>query len=236
MVSTVRLLSVTLGMLLLAGTTGAAQPGGKKPPKKKRRPNPALAPIQNQEGLPRVLLIGDSISIGYTLPTRKLLEGKANVHRIPVNGGPSSRGVSGLKRWLGAGKWDVIHFNWGLHDLKGMPPDNKHQVPIEQYQKNMKQLVADMRKTGAKLFWASTTPVPEGGVKPHRTDADVVAYNEVAATIMRDNGIAVNDLYALAKPRLAELQLPVNVHFKPEGSQELAKQVAGAIENALAEQ
>ena len=48
------------------------------------KPNP-LAQIQDTPGLPRVLLIGDSISIGYTLPVRRLLAGKANVHRIAVN-------------------------------------------------------------------------------------------------------------------------------------------------------
>ena len=229
-----KVLSITLAVVVVAGTAEAGQPAAKKRAGKKRKPNPALVPIQDKEGLPRVLVIGDSISIGYTIPTRKLLEGKANVHRIPANGGPTSRGVSAIKKWLGEGKWDVIHFNWGLHDLKGTPPDNKHQVPIEQYQKNLRQLVAVMRETDAKLIWASTTPVPAGGVKPHRTDADVVAYNEAAAAIMRDNDITVNDLYAFAKPRLSELQLPVNVHFKPEGSRELAKEVAAAIEKALA--
>ncbi len=45
--------------------------------------NPAVRPIKDVPGLPRVLLIGDSISIGYTLQVRELLKGKANVHRIP---------------------------------------------------------------------------------------------------------------------------------------------------------
>ena len=62
--------------------------------------------------LPRVLLIGDSISMGYTEPTRKLLQGKANVVRIPVNGGPTTTGLENLEKWLGAEWWDVIHFNW----------------------------------------------------------------------------------------------------------------------------
>ncbi len=59
-----------------------------------------------------MLLIGDSISIGYTMPVRKLLEGKANVHRIPTNGGPTKNGIANIDNWLGTKKWDVIHFNW----------------------------------------------------------------------------------------------------------------------------
>src|SRR5262249_4795155 len=84
----------------------------------KGKADPAFAPVKDDPALPRVLLIGDSISIGYTVPARKLLQGKANVHRIPENGGPTSNGSAKLDKWLGDGKWDVIHFNWGLHDLK----------------------------------------------------------------------------------------------------------------------
>jgi len=68
-----------------------------------------FAPIEDRSGLPRVLLIGDSISVGYTLPVRALLKDRANVHRIPVNGGPSSRAVARLDQWIGDRKWDVIH-------------------------------------------------------------------------------------------------------------------------------
>ena len=76
--------------------------------------NPAMRPIQDVPGLPRMLLIGDSISIGYTLPVRERLAGKANVHRIPENGGPTTNGLARLDAWLGTQRWDVIHFNWGL--------------------------------------------------------------------------------------------------------------------------
>ncbi|MDP7585889.1 MAG: SGNH/GDSL hydrolase family protein, partial [Verrucomicrobiota bacterium] len=102
---------------------------------KSKRPNP-MAPIRDVAGLPRVLLIGDSISIGYTLPTRELLKGKANVHRIPTNGGPTIRGLVQIDSWLGDSKWNVIHFNWGLHDLKFMP-HAKRQVTLAAYEKNL---------------------------------------------------------------------------------------------------
>ncbi|MDX9982136.1 MAG: SGNH/GDSL hydrolase family protein [Lentisphaeria bacterium] len=197
-----------------------------------KAPRPEFVPIQDQEGLPRVLLIGDSISMGYTLPTRALLEDKANVHRIPTNGGPTSNGLKNLAKWLGEGKWDVIHFNWGLHDLKSMP-DGTPQISLEDYEKNLRTLVAQLKATGATLVWASTTPVPEGELKPPRSNADVVRYNEVAAKVMAENGVRINDLYALCLPRLAELQLPVNVHFSAKGSAALAEQVAAVIAEVL---
>lgn len=195
------------------------------------QPNPALHPIQDAPGLPRVLLIGDSISIGYTLSVRELLKGKANVHRIPENGGNTNNGANKLAAWLGSGKWDVIHFNWGLHDLR--LNEGKHAVPLAQYEANLSALVKQLKATGARLIWCSTTPVPAGELNPPRQNADVIAYNEAAQKVMREYGVATNDLYAYANPILRELQLPANVHFKPEGSAMLAKQVAANIEKAL---
>jgi acyl-CoA thioesterase-1 len=181
---------------------------------------------------PRVLLIGDSISIGYAPAVRKLLDGKANVHLIPANGGPTANGLQNLSAWLGEGRWDVIHFNWGLHDLRIMA-DGAHQAPIEAYEKNLGELVARLKTTGAKLIWCSTTPVPEGKLSPPRRPADVPRYNEIAARIMQANGIAINDLYAFALPRLARIQRPENVHFTEAGSEQLAQTVAEAVLQAL---
>jgi len=190
------------------------------------------ASVADVPGLPRVLIIGDSISIGYTPFVREMLQGAANVHRIPVNGGPTIRGVSSIDEWLGDGKWDVIHFNFGLHDLRFME-NGKHQVPLEDYEKNLDLLVTRMKKTGARLIFATTTPVPEGKVNPPRVPSDVVKYNEAALRVMKKHGVAVNDLYAAVLPRLSELQQPVNVHFKPEGSKFLAEKVADAIRAAI---
>jgi len=73
----------------------------KKRRTRKRRPNPAFAKVIDDPKLPRVLLIGDSISIGYTRDVQQNLKGKANVHRIPTNGGPTTRGRANIEKWLG---------------------------------------------------------------------------------------------------------------------------------------
>ena len=240
------MLTISMGLVLLTGAAlGAAaekaeapKAPAKKPRRRPRKPNPTMAPIQDVSSLPRVLLIGDSISIGYTLPTRALLKGKANLHRIPTNGGPTTRGLASLDKWLGKGKWDVIHFNWGLHDLKymgakgGLDLKGKQQVPPDAYDKNLREMVKRLRATGAKLIWASTTPVPEGS--GGRVQGDAAKYNQIARKIMADNGVAVDDLYAFALPKLKDIQRPKNVHFTPGGSKALAEQVAAAILKALA--
>ena len=217
----------TLFVLASIGRSGAQDQQAKPP---RRPPQRAFAQIGDDPALPRVLLIGDSISIGYTQPTRTALAGKANVHRPAANCGPTTRGLEQLEAWLGDGKWDVIHFNWGLHDLKFV--EGKRQVPLDEYQRNMKRLVARLKKTGAKLIWCSTTPVPEGCSPPRRNE-DVIAYNAAAKQIMDQNRIAIDDLYAFALPQLEKIQRPANVHFTPEGSKVLAGQVAAAVLKAL---
>lgn len=217
-------------LALIGGTALSADP--KPPATAKPTPNPTLAPITDKPGLPRVLIIGDSISMGYTLPVRALLDGKANVHRIPQNGGPTKNGIAKIDAWLGAGKWDVIHFNWGIHDLKFMP-DGQRQVGPEDYEKNLRALVAKMKATGAKVAWATTTPIPDGELNPPRRFGQVAAYNAIAARVMAESGVATDDLNAAVTPHLAEYQNPRDVHYNAAGSDFLAKQVAASIEALL---
>ncbi|MFM7244385.1 MAG: SGNH/GDSL hydrolase family protein [Planctomycetaceae bacterium] len=226
---------ITLGALTGIAVAADAPPGAPA----KKRPDPALAPIDDVPGLPRVLLIGDSISIGYTLPTRKLLAGKANVHRIPTNGGPTTRGLEQLDRWLGDSKWDVIHFNFGLHDLKHADAAGKlvdaseapRLVDLDAYRDNLRTVVRRLKTTGATLIWCTTTPVPPGA--KGREPGDEIAYNAVAAEVMKDEGVAINDLHAFAAGRLAEIGKPADVHYTTAGSAVLAAQVAGRIDAAL---
>lgn len=227
----VRLLIACLMILCLTSVTTAQQ---KKTQKQSPKPDP---------NLPHVLIIGDSISIDYTKPTIELLQGTAHVERVKANCGDTKRGLQNLERWLGKTDWDVIHFNWGLHDLCYRHPDSKTQghrdkvngtisVPLAQYEKNLEALVKQLEKTGATLIWATTTPVPEG--EAGRVVGDDLKYNEVATKIMKQHGIKINDLHQLASgfdaPHWAG---PGNVHFKQAGSNKLAQQVAKEIKAAL---
>lgn len=193
-------------------------------------------------GLPNVLLLGDSISIGYTPPVIELLKGVANVQR-PGNCGNTTSGLKKIDGWLGDTEWDVIHFNFGLHDLCYRHPDSREQghrdkvngkvsVPLGKYKKNLEALVVRLEQTGATLIWASTTPVPEG--EAGRVPGDELKYNAAAEEIMKKHGIAINDLHAVASkfdPALYEG--PGNVHFLKKGSALLGEQVAQVIRNHL---
>ena len=133
---------------------------------------------------------------------RELLKDKANLHRIPTNGGHPKSGTTLIEKWLGTGKWDVIHFNWGIHDLKFMP-DGKRQVEAEDYEKNLRELVTRMKTTGAKLIWATTTPIPDGELNPPRKFGKVPEYNAIAKRVMTENGVAIDDLNAAITPHIA---------------------------------
>src|SRR5581483_5167349 len=139
-----------------------------------------------------------------------------NVFRIPENGADTANGLKNIEGWLGDTHWDVIDFNWGLHDLK-VTPEGGRQVPIEVYERNLETLVARLRKTGAKLIWATTTPVPEGKQNPLRESADVERYNAAARRIMQANAITIDDLYSAVPQKIPEVQLPANVHFNNAG-------------------
>ena len=210
-----------------------------------------FAPIVDDPKLPRVLIIGDSVSVAYTLDVRKNLAGVANVHRIAANGGSTrtALGEYGLVRWLKPGeKWDVIHFNEGLHDLSYRFSDDRDKndkgeyasptnggrpnVSVEQYEKNLRLIVARLKQTGAKLIFGSTTPVPASDAAKYVKDSEL-PYNVVAKKVMTEEGVIWNDLWAAVKPRQDQLQGKRNVHFMSSGSAVLAKQVAEAITREL---
>ena len=82
------------------------------------------------------------------------------------------------------------------------PPDQGTQVmSVDEYARNLEQIVKRLKQTRAKLIFATTTPVPDGAAG--RIKGDVERYNRAALAIMKRHGVRVNDLYAFALPRLA---------------------------------
>ncbi|MBT7651565.1 MAG: SGNH/GDSL hydrolase family protein [Opitutae bacterium] len=230
-----KILLLTTTLLFISNAFVQAQPK-----KKTARVNP-MAPIEEVKNLPNALIIGDSISIGYTLPTRALLKGKVNLHRIPTNGGPTTKGIAEIEKWLGKKKWDLIHFNWGLHDLKYMGKDGTNlvpkekggvvQVPLAEYEKNLEKLVIRMKKSAKQLVWRNTTPIPPGSKA--RYVGDSVKYNQAAARIMKKHGIPTLDLFTPSKKNMKEWMRKADVHYYAHGSQALAELVAEDILNRL---
>lgn len=177
--------------------------------------------VKDDPALPRLLIIGDSISRGYTLPVRHGLAGKVNVHRAPANCGPTASGLKKLDVWLGAGKWNVITWNFGIHDRKTDPPT---------YRKNLEAILKRLQTTGARIIWVRTTPAPPSGKNAEEfSDAQCDQLNRMADEVMQANHIPEVDLHSLLKPKLAQVQLPDNVHFKEEGYNLMGAEVAKSV-------
>ncbi|HEX5270472.1 MAG TPA: hypothetical protein VFW33_08305 [Gemmataceae bacterium] len=103
----------------------------------------AAAPAQTE--LPTVVLVGDSIRLGYAPLVAKRLDGKARVVSVEANGGDSANVLKHLEEWAIRAKPAVIHFNCGLHDLKRFQKDRRYQVDLERYEANLRQIIARLR-------------------------------------------------------------------------------------------
>ena len=197
---------------------------------------------QLDQPLPKVLIIGDSISMAYTKPVVRLMQGKADVSRIPGNGRWAGYGVEKIDEWLGDEQWDVIHFNWGLWDMYGWEYRNE-DISHKAYEKRLEKLVTRLKETDAKLIWATTTPVctaPEVSLRDRFDTVLVISpevekrYLDAAERVMKRHDIQINDLHALVLPEMDKLSpAPDNVHFNAAGTNKLAQQVAEVITVAI---
>ncbi len=194
---------------------------------------------------PRILIIGDSISIGYTPFVAEMFQGRAEVVHHEGNAQHTRTGLAKLDQWLGEEPWDLIHFNWGLWDLCYRHPDSENQgkrdkvrgtltTSLEDYEANLEKLVRRLKKTGAKLVWGNTSYVPAG--EAGRIQGDELNYNRVARTVMARHGVKVNDIHSLTAEFPGEwFRAPGDVHYTPKGYQVIATQVVDTVETLMPE-
>jgi hypothetical protein len=199
--------------------------------------------------LPRVLVVGDSVSMNYQEAAVQALKGVANYHRNEGNSFATIFGVMNMELWLGDYKenglhWDVIQFNHGLHDLKqsydaATDTFGEYAVPLEDYKKNLEKEIAIMRKTGAKLIWCSTTPVPNDNKATYaRRQGAEREFNNAALEVMkRHPEILVTDLQQVVDSSAVfdNWRKGNDVHFYKEEEQSLlGGAVAATLRKALA--
>ena len=225
-------LKILLFVLLITSQLGYGQNSKKqKDPFKDPSANPVDA-----AGLPRVLIIGDSISIGYTPRVRRHLDGIANVHRPTTNCRWSAFGDEHIDEWLGDSKWDVIHFNFGLWDWYGWSQEEK--ATPESYAKSLESIVQKMKaKTDATLIFAITTPPcvgPEKKVKFVISEQRAKEFNNAARAVMEKHDVRINNLYdAVGKNRERLQRGADDVHYTEKGRDVLAEKVTAEIKAPL---
>jgi lysophospholipase L1-like esterase len=194
----------------------------------------------------RILIIGDSISIGYTPFLVEHFSGKAVVIHNKGNAQHTGNGLKRIEKWIGSQKWDLIQFNWGLWDLCYRHPDSKSQgnrdkqkgsvtFTIDEYESNLDSLVSFIKlKTDAKLVFVTTTYVPENEVG--RFVDDPIKYNAAAKRVMEKYSVEVNDIYNQSISIHKKYGLGTdNVHYTKAGYQKLSELVIPFLENEIEE-
>ena len=172
---------------------------------------PSVVIAGKAASLPKVLIIGDSISGGYSKSLIDQMDGKAEVvklgavatYRINKEAFWHSRGtakaldfgsakacVADIERFgehLERTKYDVIHFNFGLNDIFRGRNGAWHN-PVDQYAKDLETIVTLLKKNGARIIWSNITPIPANC--PHNPEGDDIIYNAAAAKVMKKHTIS----------------------------------------------
>lgn len=225
-----KLLFAALIAISLALAASAAEPSTPPPAREAIEWCDIWISNANKTNLPRVLLIGDSITRDYFPEVERRLAGKAYVGRLSSAAfvaDPALR--QQVLMVLNQYRFDVIHFNNGMHGW--------HYSEVD-YGKALPALIATIRNNApqARLIWANTTPLRDGKGVTHHPDAEysderVVARNAIAMEIVATQKILVNDLFT---PMLGHPEYHSdNVHFNSQGVQVQAVQVAAAVEKLL---
>ena len=184
--------------------------------------------------LPLVVLIGDSIRMGYQGHVVSELAGRAEVWVPEENGGDSRKVLAHLEQWMLVRQPDLVHVNCGLHDLK-RAFGAESAVPLAEYEGNVRQILQRLqRELNGAVVWATTTPVDENWHHQNkgfdRLEADVEAYNAAAGAVAVDLEVPIDDLFdVVEREGKARLLTQDGVHFTKEGSQLLGRVVAECV-------
>lgn len=193
---------------------------------------------------PNILIIGDSISIGYTPFVKDHFQGKALVEHNPGNAQHTGTGLEKIEEWLGDEDWDIVQFNWGLWDLAYRHPDakaygNRDKIngkvtfTVNQYAANLDTLVTLIKsKTDAKLIFVTTSYVPKE--EAGRISSDPKKYNRAALEIMKKHNVIVNDIYKKSKRIHKQNGIGSDdVHYTTEGYENLGELISSFLEKEL---
>lgn len=188
----------------------------------------------------KIVLIGDSIRMGYDKYTKLAFEDVANVYYPNDNCRFASYILRHLHDWKKSFECgddvDCVHWNAGLWDSIFMP-DGEHHTPIEIYKYYIERVCNRIKHLfpNAKVIFATSTPVVEerflGECK--RYNKDIELYNAAAVEIVRKHGFEVNDLYAITKDVPLEFYSDMTHFYTKEGTQLITNVVVKTLEQCL---
>ncbi|MEZ0537663.1 SGNH/GDSL hydrolase family protein [Caldicellulosiruptoraceae bacterium PP1] len=180
----------------------------------------------------KVLLLGDSIRMGYQEYVKEGLKGLAEVVAPEENGRFAKYTLWGVNLWIKElGKPDIVHWNNGLWDVHHEAPMVEALTHIDEYVETLGRIINELKRTGAKIIFATTTPVQVDAIG--RSNAEIDKYNKAAIELMQKEGIEVNDLYSLVKEDLNKYICDDKLHLSDEGYRRCAEKVVEVIKKYL---
>ncbi|MFC5403111.1 SGNH/GDSL hydrolase family protein [Cohnella soli] len=176
----------------------------------------------------KVLLLGDSIRIAYMPLVQTKLSGIAEVVGPEDNGRFAKYTLWYADVWIEThGKPDVIHWNNGIWDVYHHSTEHGVFTSLEEYVRTIRQILDRLKRSGASIIWATTTPVSPNNVNCDNPEID--KYNETILALMRSENVAINDLNAIIKQDLGAYIGEDHLHLTPQGSEACAEAVAKAV-------
>ncbi len=178
-----------------------------------------------RDDIPRVLLIGDSITNGYQAKVRELLKDKCQVDYIATSYAVDCRFFNQLiTDFTADSKYDVVHFNHGLHGMHMTTPV---------YEAAMDILASRLVMNSKVIFVTSTKTYKPGTQEITDHNPLVQERNEAVVRLAEKYGSAVDDLYAVSDGLAMDAYSQDGTHFVDAGYTALAKAVADSITAVL---
>lgn len=195
--------------------------------------------------LPQVVLLGDSIRIGYCRYVREALFGRADVLFPSENCAYAQRVLRSIDLWKNGQKWRddiaLVHWNAGLWDCLHLDGEGP-LTPLPIYREFIARIDRRLHHyfPDAKLVFATSTPVIEAGyTEPShyfRLNADIEAYNAAAREVLEPLGEGIDDLYAVMAEAPAAEHSDATHWYTPAGTRRIGEAVLRSIRGALGAQ
>ena len=189
----------------------------------------------------KVLLLGDSIRMGYDEYVKELLAGEYEVYYDDVDNGRFAAYTlwQANQFFKNYGHFDVVHWNNGYWDMNVEAPMTEAMHPVREYVRFLGRILAEIRRNGAVPIFATTTPilsktaaaevVREGIACFDYRNEWVKKYNAAAVRFMRSENVAVNDLYSLCLEDPHYYKCPDLLHLTEAGYRRCAEKIAEVI-------
>ena len=186
----------------------------------------------------KILLLGDSIRLSYQSSVSEKLKDIAKVVGPAENCQFSQYTLESLPLWIDKfGKPNIVHWNNGLHDVGHNPNRIPIQIPLLEYAANLESILALLMQTGAKIIWATITPVhPNRSIKEDEwswKNCEIDLYNEAALAVMKKYDLPVNDLSNIVKEDYSQYLCEDLLHLSQEGIEKCSEAVAHMIKKSI---